>query len=145
MIISIGEWVLQTACRQFRAWWNAGLLIKRVTVNLSAHQFRSKNLINKIVESLENSALEPDCLELEVTESLLLEDADSGINTLRNLKDIGFHVTIDDFGTGYASLNYLKRFPADSLKIDRAFIKGIISSPEARLRWQPLTWHMRWV
>jgi diguanylate cyclase (GGDEF)-like protein/PAS domain S-box-containing protein len=130
IIIPIGEWVLQTACRQLRVWWDGGLLIKRVTVNLSAHQFRSKNLVKSIVKFVENSNLVPECLELEITESLLLEDAESGINTLRELKDMGFRITIDDFGTGYASLNYLRRFPADALKIDRSFIKGLISSPE---------------
>lgn len=130
IIIAIGSWVLQTACSQLRAWWNAGLIINRITVNLSSHQFRSKDLIKTIVESLESSNLEPECLELEVTESLLLEDAESAIKILKFLKNMGFSVIIDDFGTGYASLNYLKRFPADGLKIDRAFIKGIISSPE---------------
>ncbi len=130
IIIPIGEWVLQTACRHLRACWDAGLLIKRISVNLSPHQFRHKNLITKIITFLESSNLVPHCLELELTESLLLEDAESGINILKDLKEIGCRVTIDDFGTGYASLNYLRRFPADALKIDNSFIKGLISSPE---------------
>jgi len=130
IIIPIGEWVLQTACRHLRACWDAGLLIKRISVNLSPHQFLHKNLSTKIITFLESANLVPQCLELEITESLLLEDADSGINILKNLKEIGFRVTIDDFGTGYASLNYLRRFPADALKIDNSFIKGLISSPE---------------
>jgi diguanylate cyclase (GGDEF)-like protein/PAS domain S-box-containing protein len=130
IIITIGEWILQTACHQLKAWLDAGLLINRVAVNLSAHQFRSKHLINTVVQSLDSSDLAPECLELELTESLLLEDINSAIKTLGYFKDMGIRVTIDDFGTGYASLNYLKRFPADSLKIDKSFINGIISSPE---------------
>ncbi len=128
-IIPIGEWILRTACSQFRAWWDAGLSINHVAVNLSAHQFHSKNLITKIIDFLEKSGLEPDSLELEITESLLLEDAESAITTLGHLKSMGLRVTIDDFGTGYSSLSYLKRFPVDCLKIDNTFIDGIISSP----------------
>jgi len=130
IIIPIGEWVLQTACRHLRTCWDAGLLIKRISVNLSPHQFRHKNLITKIINFLESSNLVPQCLDLELTENLLLEDADSAIEILTNLKEIGFRVTIDDFGVGYTSLNYLKRFPADALKIDNSFIKGLTSSPQ---------------
>ncbi len=123
-IIPIGEWIFRTACQQLKDWWLAGFLINRICVNLSAYQFRSKNLIRAIVESIESAGLEPDNLELEVTESLLLEDADFTIKTLGHLRDIGVRVAIDNFGTGYASLNYLKRFPADCLKIDSSFIEG---------------------
>ena len=123
-IIPIGEWIFRTACQQLKDWWLAGFLINHITVNLSSYQFRSKNLIKTIVESIESAGLEPDCLVLEITESLLLEDADFAIKTLGHLRDIGVKVAIDDFGTGYASLNYLKRFPADYLKIDNSFIEG---------------------
>ncbi|MDM8560560.1 EAL domain-containing protein [Candidatus Parabeggiatoa sp. HSG14] len=130
IIITIGEWILQTACNQLKNWLNAGLSVNHVAVNLSAHQFRSKRLTDVVAESIENSGLAPECLELELTESVLLEDIDSTIKTLKRFKNMGIRVTIDDFGTGYASLNYLKRFPADCLKINHSFIKGIISSPE---------------
>jgi diguanylate cyclase (GGDEF)-like protein len=123
-IIPIGEWILRTACQQLKDWWLAGFLINRICVNLSSYQFRSKNLIRAVVESIESAGLEPDCLELEVTESLLLEDANFAIKTLKHLRDIGVRVAIDNFGTGYASLNYLKRFPADCLKIENSFIQG---------------------
>lgn len=129
IIIPIGEWVLRTACSQFKAWLNVGLPINHVAVNLSAHQFRSKRLVNVVAESLENSGLEPECLELELTERLLSENTDSTIKTLRRFKDMGIRVIMDDFGTGYASLNHLKHFPIDGIKIDRSFISGIISSP----------------
>jgi diguanylate cyclase (GGDEF)-like protein/PAS domain S-box-containing protein len=130
IIIPIGEWILRTACRQFKNWLDAGLLIKRVAVNLSAYQFRSKNLTKRVADALEKSGLEPEHLELEITESLLLTDIDSAIKTLQDFKNMGIRVTIDDFGMGYASLDYLKRFPADCIKIDNSFISGVISSPE---------------
>ena len=129
-IIPIGEWVLQTACHQLKTWLDAGLLIKRVSVNLSAYQFRCQNLTQRLTDALENSNLEPECLELEITESFLLTNIDSAIKTLKDFKEMGIRITIDDFGMGYASLDYLKRFPADCIKIDRSFISGIISSPE---------------
>jgi len=123
-IIPIGEWVFRTACQQLKDWWLAGFLINRICVNLSAYQFRSKNLIRAIVESIESAGLEPDCLELDIKDSLLLEDADFAIKTLKHLRDIGVRVAIDNFGRGYASLNYLKRFPVDCLKIEKSFIEG---------------------
>ncbi len=131
IIISVGEWILQTACRQLKAWWEVGLLINRVTVNLSAHQFRHKNLIKTVIDSIENVGLEPESLELEITENLLSEEDDSTIQTLKHFKDMGIRITIDDFGMGYASLNHLRRFPADCLKINNLFIKEMISSPES--------------
>jgi diguanylate cyclase (GGDEF)-like protein/PAS domain S-box-containing protein len=130
IIVSVEEWMLRMACQQLKAWLAAGLMISRMAVNLSAHQFRNKRLINMVAESIKSSGLTPECLELELTENLLLDDIDSTITTLKRFKDMGIHVTIDEFGMGYASLNYLKRLPIDSLKIDKSFIKGIISSPE---------------
>ena len=129
-IIPIGEWVLQTACSHLISLLEANLPINHVTVNLSAYQFRNKNFIRKIIETLEESGLQPESLELEITENLLLEDIDSAIKTLKYLKNLGIRVTIDDFGTGYSSLIYLKRLPADFIKIDKTFIGGVISSPE---------------
>jgi diguanylate cyclase (GGDEF)-like protein/PAS domain S-box-containing protein len=130
IIIPIGEWILQTACHQLKTWLDAGLLIDHVAVNLSAYQFRSKHLVKRVADALENSGIPPESLELEITESLLLKDIDSAIKTLKSFKDMGIRVIIDDFGMGYASLDYIKRFPADGIKIDNSFISGIISSPE---------------
>jgi EAL domain-containing protein (putative c-di-GMP-specific phosphodiesterase class I) len=130
IIVTLGEWILRTACHQLRAWQNAGLLLDHVSVNVSALQFRNhQRLFQVVAECLEMTGLSPECLELELTETLLLEDTDSAIKTLARFKDMGIGVTIDDFGTGYASLNYLKRFPADALKIDRSFIQGVMSVP----------------
>lgn len=130
IIVTLGEWILRTACNQLRVWLDAGLPLDHVSVNVSARQFRNhKRLFQVVAECLEVTGLSPECLELELTETLLLEDTDSAIRTLGRFKDMGIGVTIDDFGTGYASLNYLKRFPADALKIDRSFIQGVISVP----------------
>jgi len=128
--IALSEWMLHTACHQLRNWWNSGLVMNRVAVNLSAQQFRHKQLFQIVANSLETANLEPSALELEFTESSLLENIESAVNTLKRFKEMGIRVTIDDFGTGYASLNYLKRFPADGLKIAPSFIKGIPNSPE---------------
>jgi diguanylate cyclase (GGDEF)-like protein/PAS domain S-box-containing protein len=127
---ALGEWMLRTACRQLRTWWNSGLVMKRIAVNLSAQQFRNKQLFHIVADSLKTADLEPSALELEFTESSLLENIESAVGTLKCFKDMGIRVTIDDFGTGYASLSYLKRFPADGLKIAHSFIKGIPNSPE---------------
>jgi len=128
IIIKLGEWILQTACQQLRTWLDQGLTIATVSVNVSAHQFRSKYLINMVAEALAMAKLEPHQLELELTENLLLEDTPLAVKTLHQFKDMGIRVTIDDFGMGYASLSYLKRFPVDGLKIDKSFIKGINTS-----------------
>jgi diguanylate cyclase (GGDEF)-like protein/PAS domain S-box-containing protein len=130
IIISVEEWMLRMACQHLKAWLAAGLMISRIAINLSAHQFRNKRLINMVAEAIKGSGLTPECLELELTENLLLDDIDSTITTLKRFKDMGIRVTIDEFGMGYASLNYLKRLPVDSLKIDKSFISGIVSSPE---------------
>lgn len=129
-IISLGEWILQTACSQLKTWLNAGLLIERITVNLSAHQFRSKHLVHVVTEAIEKSGLSPENLELELTKNLLLEEKESIIKTLKTFKDMGIRITLDDFGVGYGSLDYLKLFPVDCIKIDNSFIQGVISSPE---------------
>jgi diguanylate cyclase (GGDEF)-like protein/PAS domain S-box-containing protein len=130
IITTIVEWMLQTACRQLKIWWESGLTINRTAINLSAQQFRNKRLIQIVANSLENNGLDPSCLEFELTENLLLGDTELAIKTLKVFKNMGIRVTIDEFGTGYASLSYLKRFPADGLKIDKSFIKDIITSPE---------------
>ncbi len=125
LIGPIGDWVLREACRQNRAWQDAGLPKLPVAVNISAQQFRAKDLIEKIKRVLHETGLEPQYLELEVTESTVMEDAESLIATLEELQQIGVLLAIDDFGTGYSSLSYLKRFPIDKIKIDRSFIRDI--------------------
>jgi EAL domain-containing protein (putative c-di-GMP-specific phosphodiesterase class I)/FixJ family two-component response regulator len=125
-IIALGEWVLQTACRQIIGWKNAGFLDLRVAVNLSPRQFYQPDLSNRVAKILEASGLEPSCLELELTESLMVEDAEGAIASLQKLKALGVSISIDDFGTGYSSLSYLTQYPFDVLKIDRCFISNII-------------------
>lgn len=129
-IIVIGEWVLKTACRQLKRWSEQGLVLNHISVNLSPHQFRSKHLTHIVEESIRDSGIQPYQLEIELTESTLLEDISTAVKVLTRFKDMGIRVVIDDFGTGYASLSYLKRFPADCLKIDRSFIMGVTSTPE---------------
>ncbi|MGD8189158.1 putative bifunctional diguanylate cyclase/phosphodiesterase [Brevibacillus ginsengisoli] len=124
LIISIGEWVLQTACRQNKRWQKAGYQLK-VAVNLSASQFQHGNLISMVSEVLRESQLEPQYLELEITESIAMKDVDRVIETLNQLTQLGIVISIDDFGTGYSSMNYLKHFPINRLKIDQSFVHDI--------------------
>ncbi len=124
-IIQLGEWVLQTACRQMQVWQNAGFSGLRVAVNLSARQFHQPDLSSRVAQILAEIGLEPSSLELELTESLMVEDAPSAIATLQQLKSLGVSISIDDFGTGYSSLSYLAQYPFDTLKIDRCFISNI--------------------
>ncbi|NTV42955.1 MAG: bifunctional diguanylate cyclase/phosphodiesterase [Syntrophobacteraceae bacterium] len=130
LIVPIGEWVLSRACEQNKAWQHSGLRPVRVTVNLSSLQFSQKNLFEVISRALGNAGLEPKFLELEITESSLMQNAPSTIETLRKLKAAGFRIAVDDFGTGYSSLSYLKRFPLDVLKIDRSFVSNITTDPD---------------
>lgn len=130
LIIPIGEWVLHTACLQARAWRDAGLRNLRVSVNLSDSEFKMKNLIEIVEYALKDAGLEPGLLELELTERIIMEDADSAVATLHEIKAMGVKLSIDDFGTGYSSLNHLKRFPLNSLKVDRSFVKDIPSDPD---------------
>jgi len=130
LIVPIGEWVLREACRQNQAWREAGLPHVRMAVNLSSVQFRQPDLEVRIASVLEETGLDPSGLELELTESILLQDADATIETLRTVKEMGIHLSIDDFGTGYSSLSYIKRFPVDALKIDQSFVREVTTSPE---------------
>lgn len=124
-IVQLGEWVLQTACRQMQVWQNAGFSRLRVAVNLSARQFHQPDLSSRVAQILAEIGLEPSSLELELTESLMVEDAQNAIATLQQLKSLGVSISIDDFGTGYSSLSYLAQYPFDTLKIDRCFISNI--------------------
>jgi PAS domain S-box-containing protein len=127
LIVPIGEWVLGEACRQTTAWRRADLPALTVSVNLSAMQFKSRRLPKTIAAILAAAGLPPANLELELTESMLVEDTEASAAMLAQLKEIGLKLSIDDFGTGYSSLAYLKRFPLDALKIDRSFVRDITS------------------
>lgn len=132
LIVAIGEWVLRRACRQSRQWQKAGLPPLRIAVNLSAVQFRQPNLAADIAAILKECGVTADCLELEITESIIMENLDTAVATLRQLQDMGINLALDDFGTGYSSLGYLKSFPINSLKIDRSFVQDISSQEEDR-------------
>ncbi|RKP58918.1 EAL and GGDEF domain-containing protein [Pararobbsia silviterrae] len=125
LIEAIGEWVLREACRQNQAWQDAGLPPARVSVNLSARQFHRADIRQIVLSVLEQTRLAPEYLEIELTESVIMTNAEEAAEMLNQLHDIGIHLTIDDFGTGYSSLSYLKRFPVDRLKIDRSFVSDI--------------------
>jgi diguanylate cyclase (GGDEF)-like protein/PAS domain S-box-containing protein len=130
LIIDIGSWVLNEACRQARAWQQSGLPEIVVAVNLSALQFRRGNLEKTVMDALTESGLDPRFLELEITESLLIQDAESALDLVKRLKALGVQFSIDDFGTGYSSLAYLKRLHVDKLKIDQSFIRNLASDSE---------------
>ncbi|MGV6397284.1 putative bifunctional diguanylate cyclase/phosphodiesterase [Pseudomonas caspiana] len=125
LIGSIGEIVLREACRQACEWQRQGLAPLRISVNLSVHQLRQGKLVSLVRQVLEESGLEPRYLELELTESQLLDSVEHIISTFQQLRELGVKLAIDDFGTGYSSLSYLKRFPVDYVKIDQAFIRGL--------------------
>lgn len=126
LIIDIGEWVLYTACQQNKLWQQSGYPCFPIAVNISAPQFAQDNLVNFIEQVLKETGLEPQFLELEITESLIMQDINAAISTMNQLKKLGIFLSIDDFGTGYSSLSYLKRFPIEKLKIDRSFIKDVM-------------------
>lgn len=130
LILQIGEWVLREACRQARQWQVNGMAPVRVAINMSAQQFRQKNLVSIVKSALESADLEPTYLEIELTESAVMHNAGESAAILEQLSRIGVHISIDDFGTGYSSLSYLRRFPLDKLKIDRTFIKDVVANPE---------------
>ncbi|HYD97567.1 MAG TPA: EAL domain-containing protein [Noviherbaspirillum sp.] len=130
LIIPIGEWVLRKACRQNRAWQDAGYEALPIAVNVSAVQFREKHFLEMVARVLEETRLEPRYLELELTESVTMQDIDLTIQLLEALKRMGVSLSIDDFGTGYSSLSYLKRFPIDALKIDKSFVQDIVTDAD---------------
>jgi diguanylate cyclase (GGDEF)-like protein/PAS domain S-box-containing protein len=130
LIVPVGDWVLRTACEQTRIWHDAGYRNLKVSVNLSARQFRQKDLVNRFRTLWEASGLNSAYLELEITEGLLVENVDTVVDILSALYAHGVHISIDDFGTGYSSLSYLKRFPIHALKIDRSFVRDIIDDPD---------------
>ena len=130
LIYPIGRWVLEEACRQAAEWQETGLAPSRVAVNLSPAQFKHQHLVAMVREVLEQTGLNPTLLQLEITESVAMQNVEASIDTLSELRDLGIQVSIDDFGTGYSSLNYLKRFPVDKLKVDRSFVRDIGLHPD---------------
>ncbi len=125
LIVPIGEWVLKTACAQNKSWQDQGLPPLRMAVNLSARQFAHEKLLQDVARVLNETGLDPATLEFEITESMVMRNPEHAVKLLNALKAMGIHLSIDDFGTGYSSLSYLKRFPIDSVKIDRSFIRDI--------------------
>ncbi len=125
LIVPLGEWVLHEACRQAREWLDQGLRPGVVSVNLSVRQFRQEGLVRSVSRILEETRLDPSQLEMELTESMVMQNVESAIATLQGLKSLGVALSVDDFGTGYSSLSYLKQLPFDTLKIDRSFVRGI--------------------
>jgi diguanylate cyclase (GGDEF)-like protein/PAS domain S-box-containing protein len=130
VILTIGNWVLEQTCAQIRSWLDAGLPPVCVAVNVSARQFRSGHLDKLVAAALDKSNIPPQCLELELTESILMHEPDNAIATMHKLKKVGVKLSLDDFGTGYSNFVYLRRFPIDSLKIDQSFVQGITTRAE---------------
>jgi len=131
LIGEIGEWVLRSACSQNRAWQDAGLVPLTVAVNISAHQFRMHDLLDIINRILLETCLDPKYLELEITESVVMQNVEKVMGILNEIKGWGLSLALDDFGTGYSSLSYLKRFPFDKIKIDQSFVRDLTSNPHS--------------
>lgn len=125
LIVPIGEWVLRTACAQNMAWQEQGYPLLRMAVNISARQFREPNFIKLVAGILQEIGMDPQWLELEITESIAMENGEASVAMLSSFKELGIRISIDDFGTGFSSLNYLRRMPIDTLKIDQSFIRDI--------------------
>jgi len=130
LIVPLGEWVLREACAQNKAWQDRGLPRLRVSVNISGVQWRKDDIVECVARALRESGLDASYLELEITESVVMQNAAKTVGMLEQLSRMGVHLSIDDFGTGYSSLSYLKRFQVNTLKIDRAFIRDIASDHE---------------
>jgi EAL domain-containing protein (putative c-di-GMP-specific phosphodiesterase class I) len=130
LIVPIGKWVLKTACEQSAAWRRLGLPALGMAVNLSPRQFKDPALAQDVTETLRESGLEPQLLELEITEGMIMNSIDQAVQAATAIKKIGVRLAIDDFGTGYSSLSQLKRFPIDTLKIDRSFIRELPDNSE---------------
>ncbi|WP_190014195.1 putative bifunctional diguanylate cyclase/phosphodiesterase [Geosporobacter subterraneus] len=129
LILPIGEWVLRTACRQLKEWRDQGFPSMIVSVNLSARQFQQSNLVEMVTAVLNECQVEPSCLEIEITEGIVLHNLELVTDVLHRFKCMGIRIALDDFGTGYSSLNYLKQLPIDTIKIDKSFISGIMEDP----------------
>jgi EAL domain-containing protein (putative c-di-GMP-specific phosphodiesterase class I) len=131
LILTMGEWALREACRQARAWHDGRLLDMCISVNVSAVQFRQTDFVHVVERALKDSGLSPEKLELELTESVVMQGAEPTLEKLRQLDVLGVKVAIDDFGTGYSSLSYLRQFTVDRLKIDRSFVRDLPGNNDA--------------
>ena len=129
LIVPIGRWVVREACRQLRAWTDAGLAPMRIAINVSVVELRDRGFVAGVLAALDETGLEPRYLELELTETFLMHDSSSTAGVLHSLKGLGVQLALDDFGTGYSSLSHLKRFPIDTLKIDRSFLIDVATNP----------------
>ncbi len=129
LIVPLGEWVLEEACRQVVTWDSQGVMLT-VSVNVSGVQITQPDIVSRIAAVLDRTGVDPGRVALEMTESVLMRDAEDTLSVLRALKDLGVRLHVDDFGTGYSSLSYLKRFPVDALKVDRSFVDGLANDPE---------------
>lgn len=132
LIVPIGRWVLETACRQTRQWQRMGLKVVPIAVNVSARQFAEPDFYDDVLHALDQSGLAPSLLELEITEGMIMRDVDRTVQLLTDLKNLGVRVAIDDFGTGYSSLAQIRRFPIDTLKVDRSFVRNIHHDTEGQ-------------
>jgi EAL domain-containing protein (putative c-di-GMP-specific phosphodiesterase class I) len=130
LIVPIGSWVLREACSQAKRWLDAGVGSPSIAVNICALEFRQKNFFANVRDTLSETGLPPACLQLEVTESVVMHDSAASVETMQKLKELGVRLAVDDFGTGYSSLSYLKSFPIDVLKIDQSFIRDITDHQE---------------
>lgn len=130
LIIPIGNWVLHVACLQNQAWQAAGLEPMRLSINFSARQFQQSSFVANVAQTLKETGLDPRWLELELTESSIMKDPEEAVEKLHELRRMGIRIAIDDFGTGYSSLSYLRRFPIDTLKIDKSFVQDVCSDPQ---------------
>lgn len=132
LVLPVGDWVLETACRQWKAWLDEGLLEEDqvVSVNISSYQFKGADLVFAVGNILQETGLPPQMLDLEITEGTLMEDTFISQQILQTLKEMGVHLSIDDFGTGYSSLSYLKKFPIDHLKIDQSFVRDLLNNDD---------------
>ncbi|NVZ71497.1 bifunctional diguanylate cyclase/phosphodiesterase [Pseudomonas costantinii] len=130
LVVDVGDWVLSEACRQLKTWHQNKVRVPKVSVNISARQFSDGQLGERIATILKDTGLPPACLELELTESILMREVNEAMQILASLKNLGLSIAVDDFGTGYSSLNYLKQFPIDVLKIDRTFVDGLPSGEQ---------------
>lgn len=131
LILPIGEWVLRTACEQCKRWQEAGLARLPVAVNISPVQLRQQEFVDLVARILEETGLSAGCLELEITETMVMSQTESMVGRLKELKGLGVLLTIDDFGTGYSNLGYLKSFPLDRLKVDQSFVHDLPADPFA--------------
>jgi len=130
LVVDVGDWVIGEACRQLKTWHQTNVRVPKVSVNISARQFSDGQLGTRIANILKETGLPPACLELELTESILMREVSEAMQILAGLKNLGLSIAVDDFGTGYSSLNYLKQFPIDVLKIDRTFVDGLPSGEQ---------------